>query len=153
MRLKNNDQRTSLFWGGLGLAIVLYSKKYGLGTPSEPGPGFVPFLTGLSIILLAGVVFLQQIPQKRKDDFMDLWLQKRWSNTLIVMGALILFALFLKTLGFLLASFLLIAFLFRIIEPLDWEKVLIGAFLTSLGSYLVFNLWLEAQLPKGIFGF
>jgi hypothetical protein len=99
------------------------------------------------------VVFLQQIPQKRKDNFMDLWLQKRWSNTLIVMGALILFALFLKTLGFLLASFLLIAFLFRIIEPLDWKKVLIGAFLTSLGSYLVFDLWLEAQLPKGIFGF
>ncbi len=58
--MKNNDQRSSLFWLAAGLAIAVYSRKYGLGTLSSPGPGFLPFLTGLAIAGLALVVFFQQ---------------------------------------------------------------------------------------------
>jgi hypothetical protein len=36
---------------------------------------------------------------------------------------------------------------------MGWRKVLIGAILTAFGSYVVFEVWLEAQLPTGIFGF
>jgi hypothetical protein len=38
-------------------------------------------------------------------------------------------------------------------EPLGWRKVLFGAIVTALGSYAIFQLWLQAQLPEGIFGF
>jgi uncharacterized BrkB/YihY/UPF0761 family membrane protein len=69
------------------------------------------------------------------------------------MGALVLYTILLKTLGFLLTTFLLVLYLFRVIEPLSWKKVFAGAFLTACGAYLVFDLWLQAQLPKGIFGF
>jgi len=60
MRLKNNDQRTSLFWLAIGLVIAYSSGKYGLGTVSSPGPGLFPFLSGLAITVLALVVFSQQ---------------------------------------------------------------------------------------------
>ncbi len=70
-----------------------------------------------------------------------------------VMGALVLYAIFLKSLGFLLLTFFLTVYLFRIIEPMGWRRVLIGAILTAFGSYVVFEVWLEAQLPTGIFGF
>ena len=72
---------------------------------------------------------------------------------LLVMGVLVLYTIFLKTLGFILTTFLLIAFLYRVMEPLSWRKVLSGAVLTALGSYAIFQLWLQAQLPEGIFGF
>ena len=151
--MKNNDQRSSVFWFAVGLAIAFYSKKYGLGTFSSPGPGFVPFLSGLAIALLALVVLFQQRHKEGKESLKDLWVQRKWPTTLLVMGVLVSYTIFLKTLGFILTTFLLIAFLYRAMEPLSWRKVLLGAISTALGSYAIFQLWLQAQLPEGIFGF
>ena len=151
--MKNNEQRSSVFWIAVGLAIALYSKKYGLGTLSSPGPGFVPFLSGLAIALLALVVFFQQRHRKGKESLKDLWVQRKWPTVLLVMGVLVLYTIFLRTLGFLLTTFLLLAFLYRAMEPLSWGKVFFGAIIGALGSYAIFQLWLQAQLPEGIFGF
>jgi hypothetical protein len=151
--MKNNDQRASLIWLAIGLAILFYSTRYGLGMLSSPGPGFLPFLSGLAISGLALVVFFQQVGKGSRESLGGLWRQKDWPTMFKVMGALVLYALFLKTLGFLLVTFFMILYLFRAIEPMSWKKVLAGAFLTALGAYGIFDLWLEAQLPKGILGF
>jgi putative tricarboxylic transport membrane protein len=151
--LKNNDQRSSLFWMVMGLAIALYSLKYGLGTFSIPGPGFLPFVSGAAMVLLAMVVFFQQISKGRVDTLKSLWAHTRWPTVLMVMGSLVLYAVFLRLLGFLLDTFVLTAFLLRVIEPLSWKKVLAGAAGATLGSYAIFELWLEAQLPAGFLGF
>jgi len=151
--MKNNDQRSSLVWFIIGLAILFYSTQYKLGTFSTPGPGFVPFLTGAAIALLSAVIFFQQVMKKQERDLIALWDKKDWRTMLKVMGALVLYTVFLKTLGFLPASFLLMAYLLRVMEPVSWKRVFLGAFLISLGSYAVFQLWLQSQLPRGILGF
>jgi len=151
--MKNNDQRSSLIWLAIGVAILFYSGKYGLGQMSSPGPGFVPFLSGLVIAGLALILFFQQLGKGVREGLEGLWRQKDWPVTLKVMGALILYAIFLQTLGFLLVTFLLVLYLFRAIEPLGWKKVFAGAFCTAFGAYLIFDFWLQAQLPRGIFGF
>ena len=151
--MKNNDQRSSLFWLVIGLAIALYSMKYGLGKFSSPGPGFMPFLSGLILAGLALVVFLQQLSKRGKEKLRDLWAQKNWSTIMMVMGALVLYTIFFRFFGFLLDTFLLTAFLLRVMEPLSWKKVLAGAMGAAVGSYAIFQLWLEAQLPKGFLGF
>ncbi len=151
--MKNNDQRSSLFWLVVGLAIALYSTKYGLGKFSSPGPGFMPFLSGLVLAGLALVVFLQQFSKGTKEKLRDLWAQKNWATIIMVMGALVLYTVFFRFLGFLLDTFLLTAFLLRVMEPLSWKKVLAGAIGAAIGSYAIFQLWLEAQLPKGFLGF
>ena len=150
--MKNNDQRSSLFWLAIGVAIALYSRKYNLGTLSIPGPGFLPFLSGVAMALLALVVFLQQIPRK-KDTLKSLWANRKWPAVPIVMAALVAYAVALGFLGFILDTFLLTAFLLRVMEPLSWNKVLAGASGATLGSYAIFHLWLEAQLPAGFLGF
>ena len=150
--MKNNDQRSSLFWLAIGLAIAFYSRKYDLGALSSPGPGFLPFLSGVAMALLALVVFFQQIP-KTKDTLKSLWAHKKWPAVLIVMASLVVYAILLSFLGFILDTFLLTAFLLRVMEPLGWKKVLAGAIGATIGSYAVFHLWLEAQLPAGFLGF
>jgi Tripartite tricarboxylate transporter TctB family len=150
--VKNNDQRSSVFWLAIGLAIAFYSRTYDLGTLSTPGPGFLPFISGAAIALLALVVFIQQIP-KRKDTLKSLWAHKRWAAVLVVMASLVVYALLLSFLGFILDTFFLTAFLLRVMEPVSWKKVLAGATGATLGSYAVFHLWLEAQLPTGFLGF
>ncbi len=151
--MRNNDQRSSLFWLVIGLAIALYSAKYGLGKFSSPGPGFMPFLSGLVLAGLALVVFLQQLSKGSKEKLRDLWAQKNWPTIMMVMGALVLYTIFFRFFGFLLDTFLLTAFLLRVMEPLSWKKVLAGAIGAAIGSYAIFQLWLEAQLPKGFLGF
>ncbi len=151
--MKNNDQRSSLFWLVIGLAIALYSTKYGLGKFSSPGPGFMPFLSGLVLAGLALVVFLQQLSRGTKEKLRDLWAQKNWPTIMMVMGALVLYTILFRLLGFLLDTFLLTAFLLRLMEPLGWKKVLVGAIGAAIGSYAIFQLWLEAQLPTGFLGF
>lgn len=150
--MKNNDQRSSVFWLAIGLAIAFYSRNYGLGTPSSPGAGFLPFLTGVVMALLALVVFFQQIP-KKKDTLKSLWAHKKWPAVPIVMASLVAYAILLNYLGFILDTLLLTAFLLRVMEPLSWNKVLAGATGATAGSYAVFHLWLEAQLPAGLLGF
>ncbi len=151
--MKNNDQRSSIFWVVIGLAIAFYSGKYGLGTFSNPGPGFVPFLSGLALTGLAIVVFFQQLSRQERDKLKDLWIHKHWLTMMMVMGALIVYTILFTFLGFLLDTFLLTAFLLRVMEPLSWKKVLAGSISTAVGSYVVFQLWLEAQLPTGFLGF
>lgn len=151
--MKNNDQRSSLFWVVIGLAIALYSTKYGLGKVSSPGPGFMPFLSGLVLAGLALIVFLQQPSKGSKEKLRDLWAQKNWPTIMMVMGALVLYTIFFKFFGFLLDTFLLTVFLLRVMEPLSWKKVLAGAIGAAIGSYAIFQLWLEAQLPTGFLGF
>jgi putative tricarboxylic transport membrane protein len=151
--MKNNDQRSSLFWLAIGLAIALHSTKYGLGKFSSPGPGFMPFLSGLALVGLALVVFLQQLSKGSREKLKDLWVKKNWPTIMMVMGALVLYTLFFRFLGFLLDTFLLTAFLLRVMEPLNWKKVLAGAIGAAIGSYAIFQLWLEAQLPAGFLGF
>ncbi len=151
--MKNNDQWSSLFWLATGLAIALYSMKYGLGKFSSPGPGFMPFLSGVTLAGLALVVFFQQLSKGSREKLRDLWEKKNWTTIIMVMGALVLYTVFFRFLGFLLDTFLLTAFLLRVMEPLSWKKVLAGAIGAAIGSYAIFELWLEAQLPKGFLGF
>jgi hypothetical protein len=151
--MKNNDQRSGLFWLAIGLAVAITSGKYGLGSLSSPGPGFLPFLTGLIISILALVVFVQQFSKKDREKVKDLWQKKNWLTMLIVLGALVLYALLFKLLGFLLDTFWLIAFLLRVMQPMSWIKVLAGAICAAGASYVIFQLWLKAQLPTGFLGF
>jgi putative tricarboxylic transport membrane protein len=151
--MKNNDQRSSLFWLAIGLAIAVYSGKYGLGSLSSPGPGFLPFLSGLAIAGLALVVFFQQFSKRDREKVTDLWQKGNWLTMLMVMGSLVIYTLLLNFIGFLLDTFLLIAFLLRVMEPMSWKKCMVGALGAAGASYVIFQLWLKAQLPTGFLGF
>jgi hypothetical protein len=40
----------------------------------------------------------------------------------------------------------------RSIEPQTWKAVIGWALVGSLGSYLVFEVWMKLRLPKGFLG-
>jgi len=65
--------------------------------------------------------------------------------------ALLAYAVGMEYLGFLISTFLFIAFLLKFIEPQRWSVVLLGSILTSGISYGVFELILKVQLPRGPF--
>jgi hypothetical protein len=71
----------------------------------------------------------------------------------IILAVLFGYSLFLDTLGFLVSTFILLLMLFRFVEPQKWVVAMGGSALASIASYVVFELWLKTQLPRGILGF
>ncbi len=150
----NNDQVSSALWFLFGLAVSLGSVHYNLGTPESPDSGFMPFLTGIVICILSGVGFIHGTLRRREGEGWSAVLKGyRWRNALVILVSLSAYALLLVPLGFFLCTTLFIAFLLRTIVPQRWPVVIGGALGTAAASYLIFDVWLMAQLPKGPWGF
>ena len=150
----NNDQVSAAIWIAVGIAVALGSLRYGLGPLASPGTGFLPFLAGCAIALLALIGLIQStLKQRRGTGWTPILRGVRWQKPLLVMAALIAYALLMKPLGFLLCTVLFIGFLLRAVEPQRWSVVIVGAVGAALGAFAVFNLWLKTQLPQGPWGF
>jgi putative tricarboxylic transport membrane protein len=150
----NNDQVSGAIWTAIGIAVALGSLRYGLGPLESPGTGFLPFLAGCAIALLALIGLIQSTLKRRKGTVWTPILRGvLWKKPLLVMAALCAYALLMKPLGFLLCTVLFIGFLLRTIEPQRWPVVIVGAIGTALGAFAIFDLWLKTQLPQGPWGF
>jgi putative tricarboxylic transport membrane protein len=150
----NNDQVSAAIWFASGVSIAVASLGYGLGSLSSPGSGFMTFMTALSICFFSLVGFVEATwKQRRGIHWKPILSGLMWEKPIIVLGALTAYALLLPRLGFLLCAALLTAFLLRIVKPQRWVVVFGGGILASLGCYVIFELWLKAQLPKGPWGF
>ena len=150
----NNDQVSAFLWFVLALAILLASIPYGIGSLGSPGTGFLPFLTGLAMGIFASIGLLHSTWRLRQGEG---WKPKikglKWRKSLLVLAALAAYVLLLRPLGFSLSTALFVGFLLRTIQPQKWTVVLAGGLAAAAGSFLVFEVWLQAQLPKGIWGF
>ena len=113
----------------------------------------MPFLSGAAITLLAAIGFVHATMRRRRGErWLPLLPDVLWKKTLLTLGALVGFLFLLKPLGFFLDTVFFIAFLLRVIAPHRWAVVIGGAFLTAAASYIVFEIWLKAQLPQGLLG-
>jgi putative tricarboxylic transport membrane protein len=77
----------------------------------------------------------------------------RWKSIILVLASLFIYAVVLEKLGFLVSTLLFIGALLIIIERKKWLIVAIIAILSTLAFYIVFQVWLQSNLPKGLFGF
>jgi hypothetical protein len=149
----NLDQVSSIFWLLLGLAVVLGSYRLGLGTGTNPGPGFTPFWCGIILCGASALVFFQQKPTPRAEGRLlrKFWDGSNWSKPLYVIIALLAYVMTFERIGFLLGTTPLLIFLFKAIEPEKWSRAIISAVLTVVISYFLFSVWLQVQLPRGFF--
>lgn len=131
---------------------VLLSFKFPFGNFANPGAGFLPLLVGMLMFLLSLILFIQSF-SKGEEGGKILWTKGATARVLLILASLIVYGLLLESLGFILMTFLLMGFLFLAIGS---QRIVLAFFLSlfsSIGCYAVFQLWLEVQLPKGIFGF
>jgi putative tricarboxylic transport membrane protein len=88
-----------------------------------------------------------------ESDKRPLWKGLHWFRVALVIIVLFAYALLLPILGYLVATSGLLALLFGVIRGTRLWAVVAGALFTALASYAVFNVWLQVQLPRGLFGF
>jgi putative tricarboxylic transport membrane protein len=152
--MKKYDRITSVVWLGFAVYICVESIRLPLGSFHDPGPGFLPLLVGIILAGLSVVCFQRAQTVELKGQGESWYSQERWKNLIWVLLTLFAYALTLDHLGFLIGTFLFLAFLFRLgMGPQKWFWAIGGSLMASLSCYAVFELWLQTQLPKGILGF
>lgn len=149
------DRLSSLCWLALGLVSMYGATRLGLGNMHEPGSGFLAFLAGIFISVLALIVFFQSFLKGRglQVRIGALWEGANFRRPLVIGIIVLAYILILERLGFLITSFLMLTVLMKWVEKLSWRNALLIPGLTIGVSFLLFNLFLKATLPRGIFGF
>jgi hypothetical protein len=149
--MRNTDQSSSLFWLVIGIGIALCSLKYGFGTFHEPGLGFITFFAGTILTFLSLALFLSSFGKHGSHGGLrNLWAGLEFGKVLYVILLLVAYTLVLKSIGFLISTFFLLSLLFRVKGTYRLRTILFISFLVTVSSYVIFEIWLKAQLPKGI---
>lgn len=152
-----------IFWIGVAGVIAYFSLRLPLGDVRKafnlPGPGFFPLVLGVLLAVLGISLFLKPWLERSKAGKKQpdaeatepiFWMNKKAFSVLI---SLVVYSALFERLGFLFSTFLFLVLLFRGISSQKWATSLITAVGVSLVSYLIFDTWLMAQLPKGILRF
>lgn len=150
--MKKHDLISSCGLFCFGLFIVLYAPQFDIGSLSSPGSGFMPFLSGLIICGFATVTFFGAF-RETSTGAEKIWNGVNFYKLISVLLILCLYALSLKSLGFIICSFCLILLLMRYVGSQPWFNSVLGGAFSSIASYFLFEMCLKAELPKGILGF
>lgn len=150
--MKSLDQQSSLFWMTISAAVVFLSWQLPLGGFASPGAGFLPFLVGILMFLLSFILFVQSL-RKGDKEVKVLWAHGGTGRVFLIFLSLVIYGLFLEMLGFILMTFLFMSFLLLAFGRHRKLLVIPLALSSTLGCYVVFQIWLNVLLPKGIFGF
>ena len=145
----------SIFFIGLSIIICLESLKLGIGQLRDPGPGFMPFFTSCLLFLLSMAVFIKDFfiiglneSKGEKSAVVQRNFRKPISLVLILSANIFL----LNSLGYLIATFLLMFFMLFIFDP-SLKKFLMYFIVAAIGAnvtFLIFSKFLQIQFPAGI---
>ncbi|MGE5576814.1 MAG: tripartite tricarboxylate transporter TctB family protein [Syntrophothermus sp.] len=134
----------------LATAYLVYNRQYEVGTLALPGAGVFPLAVGLFTLAMSGLHVLiglkggkpvAAVPAGGRNG------GKAW----LLVALVVVFLLFINTLGFFTMSFLLVTACGKLLGIKEWPKALglgVGA---TIGAYLIFKIWLNVPLPKGLF--
>jgi putative tricarboxylic transport membrane protein len=142
----------SLIWLLFSALVALASLRIDVGTLHAPGPGFLTFYTAVLLGFLSLITVFQawKGPGIRAGSS---WKASALWKTGLLLTVLFFYVGLFSTVGFLAATFILLLFLFRLVEPLRWTTVFLASGLTVTATYFIFGILLGNKLPQGPWGF
>jgi putative tricarboxylic transport membrane protein len=141
----------NVFWLVLSVLAASEAWRLNVGGLHTPGPGFLPFYAALILGALSLVALVQDF-KEASGPASAIWGEMRLGKMAAMLASLFLYVAVLEWLGFLLATFLLLLVLYRLLEPYRWTTVLLLSAVTIGAAYLFFVVLLDSRLPVGILG-
>jgi putative tricarboxylic transport membrane protein len=136
------------------LYIAFESYRLGLCSWKQLGPVYFPFVAsaalgiiGLSLLIRTVVKEpLGKIRPKRAEDGEPI----NWRYIVLTVAGMLVYVAIFDWLGFVASTLLMLVFLVRAVARASWRLTIITALSITVASYLLFELALDAGLPKGI---
>ena len=143
------DRLAGAILAAFALFVLWESRSVPFGTLMEPGPGAVPVLLALTLLVcslavIAGGAFAAPIADVR-------W--PEWRHAVAILGSCVFMALALERLGYRLTILVALFALLTIVERKGWLVGVVFATGFSLGSHFLFSTLLRVPMPLGPFGF
>jgi putative tricarboxylic transport membrane protein len=132
-------------WFGLGAYFALQGFGMKLGTISNPGTGFMPFLIGLVLIAFCILSAIPLVISLRSES--ERLPIGRLRDPAIVVVAMVAYALTLERAGFIVSTVILILLLARFVGRTTFVRAALLAVLATLFCHVVFGAWLGVRLP------
>lgn len=152
--MRNSNGIAAIFFLLIGAFFALYARTVEIGTFTEPGPGFLPFWAGLTLVAMSVILLSRSYARKDRATRSSFFPQPdSWKRVLAVFLSLIAYNLLLTPLGFTVTTFFFLIFLVKFIFPQTWKRTLLVGALCSIFARLLFINFLETQLPQGLLGF
>lgn len=131
----------------LGIAIVVVSLGYGVGSLSRPGPGLYPVFLGAAIATSAFFILISNLRSDPGKHPLD----RQGATTLIFMTVTFcLWIMVMPLLGYVVVTLLATYAFCKIMKLEGWRKPLAVSGGTALFIFLLFDYWMYVDLPRGI---
>jgi hypothetical protein len=133
----------ALVFAALGILWIVAALGMPLWSGFVPQSGFVPLWYGAILAALAGAILLFNREKK---------LEEPVGKPLLVIALVAAGIVGMQLVGFVIALFVLLLVLFRLVERLSLGPSALVAAATTAVLYLVFKTWLGVKLPGGPLG-
>ena len=129
-----------------GLAVMAGAVAQKVGTPTEPQPGFFPFLGGAVIVALSLALQVQAL---RGHSSGGQAFGEMRRPAILVIGMAV-YAAVLDPLGYVISTVFIGALILRVLGVTSWRVLAVTSVLLAVGTYAVFDRLLGVELPAGV---
>lgn len=145
--MKNrSDTLGSVFLFLLGIGAIIGAIRLNVGSPTEPQPGFFPFIGGLTLVVFSTILFLQGRLGRNKEPVVF----GEIGRPALLLVVMILLVLSLDRLGYIIGTFIASFLILRILSVKSWSALIITSLCLSIGTYVLFDRLLGVDLPVGL---
>lgn len=146
------DRLSGGFWFAFALLMTFESYRLGLGSLRQPGPGFLFFWAGIILAVMSLLVFLKGKVGKKPGQAQEGDRKINIPKIILVLASVFLYAFLMEPIGFIPVTFLLFLFLLGFMERKSLVYTLITSAAVTGVAYMIFQVFLQSQLPKGLLG-
>jgi hypothetical protein len=143
------DRLAGVVLAAFALVALWESSKLPLGTVEQPGPGTVPLLLALTLLVCS----LAVVGGGGAAQPLSALQWTEWRHAVAILGACAFMALALERLGYRLTILVALLALVTLLEKKSLVVGVVFALGFSLGSYFLFNTLLKVPMPQSPFGF
>ncbi|HEX2966375.1 MAG TPA: tripartite tricarboxylate transporter TctB family protein [Syntrophorhabdaceae bacterium] len=136
----------------MGIIMTMSASRLGIGTPTEPGSGFLPLGTGILLAAVSLFGIRVDLNNFVKDKSV-LFVVDSGKRILTIVISVFVYAFMLSRLGYLISAFLLMFVLFALAGKRKWVMAVLKSVVVTFITYLLFEKWLACRLPQGLLWF
>lgn len=144
--MKPGDLVASAFFILVGIYVTISAIGLKVGTPIAPKPGFFPFLGGLTMIGLSGILLFKACFGRSTGTQAF----GKIGNLFLVLLGLVFYIATLESMGYLISTTILSVIVLRVLGTKSGSVLIGTSLILAIGSYLLFSRFLDVPLPKGI---
>ncbi|MFD2371480.1 tripartite tricarboxylate transporter TctB family protein [Brevibacillus sp. GCM10020057] len=142
------DRVGSILFALIGALFVVESRSISASAyGSEVGPNIFPFGLGIILILISLRLFWESLKQKTSRAAAA-GERRNYRRFILILLATVLYVCLLEPLGYVIATFLFLAFAFRVMGSSSIAKTLVVALAFSASVYYVYVYLLKGTLPE-----